>query len=56
MDLGKIWEKYGLYIALIFMMLMMVSYSIQWLKVGVGQSIDLALSLLIDHPEIHDRL
>jgi uncharacterized membrane protein (DUF106 family) len=48
MDLGKIWEKYGLYIALIFMMLMMVSYSIQWLKVGVGQSIDLALAPLVE--------
>ena len=27
MDFGKIWEKYGIYIALGFMMLMMFSYS-----------------------------
>jgi uncharacterized membrane protein (DUF106 family) len=48
MDLGKIWERYGLYIALGFMMLMMISYSIQWLRVGVGQSIDLAFAPLVE--------
>jgi uncharacterized membrane protein (DUF106 family) len=48
MDLGKIWDKYGLYIALGFMMLMMFSYSIEWLKVGIGQGIDSAFSPLID--------
>jgi len=48
MDLGKIWDKYGLYIALGFMMLMMFSYSVQWLKVGIGQGIDSAFSPLID--------
>jgi len=47
MDLGKIWEKYGLYIALMFMMLMMFSYSIQWLRVGVGQSIDVVFGPLV---------
>ena len=48
MDLGKIWDKYGLYIALGFMMLMMISYQIQWLRVGVGQSIDLAFAPLVE--------
>jgi len=47
MDFGKIWEKHGLYIALAFMMLMMFSYSIQWLRVGVGQSIDVVFGPLV---------
>ncbi len=44
MDFSKIWDKYGIWIALGFMMLMMISYSIEWLRVGVGQGIDTALS------------
>jgi uncharacterized membrane protein (DUF106 family) len=48
MDFAKIWDKYGIYIALGFMMLMMFSYSIAWLRVGVGQGIDGAFSPLID--------
>jgi uncharacterized membrane protein (DUF106 family) len=48
MDFGKIWDKYGIYIALGFMMLMMFSYSIEWLRAGVGQGIDSAFSPLID--------
>jgi uncharacterized membrane protein (DUF106 family) len=48
MDLGKTWDKYGIYFALGFMMLMMFSYSIEWLRVGVGQGIDTAFSPLID--------
>ena len=48
MDFGKIWDKYGIYIALGFMMLMMFSYSVEWLKVGIGQGIDSAFSPLID--------
>jgi uncharacterized membrane protein (DUF106 family) len=52
MDIKKFWDKYGLYIALLFMMLMMISYSIAWLREGVGQSIDLALSPLVDAFEI----
>jgi len=48
MDLGKTWDKYGIYIALGFMMLMMFSYSVEWLRVGVGQGIDTAFSPLID--------
>jgi uncharacterized membrane protein (DUF106 family) len=48
MDLGKFWDKYGLYVALAFMMLMMLSYSIAWLRVSVGQNIDLAFAPLVD--------
>jgi len=48
MDFGKIWDKYGIYIALAFMMLMMFSYSVEWLRVGVGQGIDAAFSPLLD--------
>jgi uncharacterized membrane protein (DUF106 family) len=48
MDLVKTWDKYGIYFALGFMMLMMFSYSIEWLRVGVGQGIDTAFSPLID--------
>jgi uncharacterized membrane protein (DUF106 family) len=40
MGLGEIWEKYGLFIALAMMMLMMFSYSVEPLRVGVGQAID----------------
>jgi uncharacterized membrane protein (DUF106 family) len=47
MDFGKIWEKYGLYIALIFMMLMMFSYSIPGLRDYVGQSIDVVFAPLV---------
>ena len=48
MDLGKFWDKYGLYVALLFMMLMMLSYSIAWLRESVGQNIDLAFAPLVD--------
>jgi uncharacterized membrane protein (DUF106 family) len=48
MDPGKIWEKYGLYIALLFMMLMMFSYSIQWLRLGVGQGINSVFAPLVE--------
>jgi uncharacterized membrane protein (DUF106 family) len=47
MDFGKIWEKYGLHIALIFMMLMMFSYSIPGLRDYVGRSIDVVLAPLV---------
>jgi uncharacterized membrane protein (DUF106 family) len=48
MDLGKIWDKYGMYIALVIMMLMMVSYSIEWLRIGVGRGVDTALAPAVD--------
>ena len=47
MDFGKFRDKYGLYIALLFMMLMMISYSIEWLRVGVGQGIDSLFAPLV---------
>ena len=48
MDFAKIWDKYGIYIALGFMMLMMFSYSVEWLRVGVGRGIDGAFSPVVD--------
>ena len=48
MDLKKFWDKYGLYIALAFMMLMMLSYSIEPLRVGVGQGIDSVFAPVVD--------
>ena len=44
MNFSKIWDKYGIYIALAFMMLMMFSYSITWLRQSVGQGIDSVFS------------
>ncbi|MEN6395828.1 MAG: EMC3/TMCO1 family protein [Methanoregula sp.] len=48
MDFGKFWDKYGLYIALLFKMLMMISYSIERLRVGVGQGIDSLFAPLVE--------
>jgi len=48
MDFAKIWDKYGIYISLGFMMLMMFSYSVEWLRVGVGQGIDVAFAPLVE--------
>ena len=47
MNLAKIWDKYGMWIAMGFMMLMMFSYSIEWLRVGVGQGIDSLFNPLV---------
>jgi uncharacterized membrane protein (DUF106 family) len=52
MGFGEIWEKYGLYIALIFMMLMMFSYSIPGLRQGVGAQIDLIFAPLVNEFKI----
>ncbi len=52
MEFGKIWDKYGIYIALGFMMLMMFSYSVEWLRVGVGKGIDVAFAPLVDEFKI----
>lgn len=48
MDFRKFWDKYGLYVALLFMMLMMISYSIEWLRVGVGKGLDSLFSPLVE--------
>jgi len=47
MKMGEIWEKYGLFIALAFMMLMMFSYSIAPLRIGVGKAIDSVFAPLV---------
>lgn len=48
MDLAKTWDKYGIWIAMCFMMLVMFAYSIEWLRVGVGRGIDAAFAPLVD--------
>lgn len=48
MDLGKIWDKYGMLIAMGFMMLMMFAYSVEWLRVGVGRGIDSAFAPVVE--------
>jgi uncharacterized membrane protein (DUF106 family) len=48
MDLGKIWDKYGMLIAMGFMMLMMLAYSVEWLRHGVGQGIDGVFAPVVD--------
>ncbi len=48
MDFGKIWDKYGIYIALGFMMLMMFSYSIEWLTGGSRAGYRWCILTLVD--------
>ena len=48
MDFSKVWDKYGIWIAMGFMMLMMFAYSVEWLRVGVGQGIDNAFAPVVD--------
>jgi uncharacterized membrane protein (DUF106 family) len=48
MNFGKVWDKYGMWIAMGFMMLMMFAYTIEWLKVGVGQGINAVFSPIVD--------
>ncbi len=48
MNFGKVWDKYGIWIAMGFMMLMMFSYSIEWLRVGVGQAINSVFAPVIE--------
>jgi uncharacterized membrane protein (DUF106 family) len=47
MDLGKVWDKYGMLIAMGFMLLVMWAYTVPWLKDGVGQAIDAVFSPLV---------
>ena len=47
MEFSKVWDKYGIWIAMGFMMLMMFAYSVEWLRVGVGQGIDNTFSPLV---------
>jgi uncharacterized membrane protein (DUF106 family) len=48
MNFGKFWEKYGLYVALLFMMLVMFLYTVQWLRTAIGQSIDMVFAPLVE--------
>lgn len=48
MDLGKVWDKYGIWIAMGFMMLVMWAYSVEWLRVGVGKSINSLFAPIVD--------
>jgi uncharacterized membrane protein (DUF106 family) len=48
MDFGKIWDKYGMLIAMGFMMLVMWAYTVQWLRASVGQGIDSVLAPLVN--------
>lgn len=47
MDFGKVWDKYGMLIAMGFMLLVMWAYTVPWLKDGVGQAIDAVFAPLV---------
>jgi uncharacterized membrane protein (DUF106 family) len=47
MDFGKVWDKYGMLIAMGFMMLVMWAYTVEWLRASVGQGIDSVLAPLV---------
>lgn len=47
MRMDEIWEKYGILIAMGMMMLLMVAYTIEPLKVGVGQAMDAVFAPLV---------
>jgi uncharacterized membrane protein (DUF106 family) len=48
MDLGKVWDKYGIWIAMGFMMLVMWAYTVEWLRVGVGKGINGVFAPFVD--------
>ncbi|MGB9176112.1 MAG: EMC3/TMCO1 family protein [Methanoregula sp.] len=48
MDFGKVWDKYGMLIAMGFMMLVMWAYTVEWLRASVGQGIDSVLAPLVN--------
>lgn len=48
MDFGKFWEKYGLYVALLFMFVMMWTYTVPWLRTDVGRGIDGVFAPLVN--------
>lgn len=47
MNFKKFWDEYNLWITFGFMFLMMWAYTIEWLRVGVGQAIDTLFSPLL---------
>jgi uncharacterized membrane protein (DUF106 family) len=48
MNLGKIWEKYSMVIIMVFMLLVMWVYTVEWLRSGVGRGIDGIFAPLLD--------
>ncbi|HVN73170.1 MAG TPA: EMC3/TMCO1 family protein [Methanoregula sp.] len=48
MDWGKFWDKNGIWFALGFMLLMMYSYSVSWLRADIGSGMDAIFSPLVD--------
>ncbi len=47
MNFKKFWDEYSLWITFGFMFLMMWAYTVEWLRVGVGQAIDAIFSPLL---------
>ena len=47
MNFKKFWDEYNLWITFGFMFLMMWAYTVEWLRVGVGQAIDAVFSPLL---------
>jgi len=47
MNFKKFWDEYNLWITFGFMFLMMWAYTVEWLRVGVGQAIDTLFSPLL---------
>ncbi|PKG32711.1 DUF106 domain-containing protein [Methanoregula sp.] len=47
MNFKQFWEEYNLWITFGFMFLMMGAYTIEWLRVGVGQAIDALFAPLL---------
>jgi uncharacterized membrane protein (DUF106 family) len=48
MDFGKVWDKYSMVIVMGFMMLVMWAYTVEWLRLGVGQGIDSVFAPLVN--------
>lgn len=47
MNFKKFWDEYNLWITFGFMFLMMGAYTVEWLRVGVGQAIDALFAPLL---------
>jgi len=47
MNFKKFWDEYNLWITFGFMFLMMWAYTVEWLRVGVGQAIDTLFAPLL---------
>ena len=47
MNFKKFWDEYSLWITFGFMFLMMWAYTVEWLRVGVGQAIDTLFAPLL---------